>query len=122
MKNEPKVWALALTLPVCLATPAAGTTATFDVQQTATGQQQPLVSGATLLNPTTVEVLFANQERMMLDFYGENMVRFFQDNAGGVIRDPEAVPPAQILVDNPRLNPGTLQLTDENGKLPSRHR
>ncbi|MCF2575310.1 discoidin domain-containing protein [Phocaeicola barnesiae] len=54
---------------------------------------------------------------MMLDFYGENMVRFFQDNAGGIVRDPEAVPPAQILVDRPRLNPGTLQLEDEQGKI-----
>lgn len=85
--------------------------------QAAVGQQQPLVSGATLLNPTTVEVLFSNQQRMMLDFYGENMVRFFQDNAGGIVRDPEAVPPAQILVDRPRLNPGTLQLEDEQGKI-----
>lgn len=70
-----------------------------------------------MLNPTTVEVLFSNQQRMMLDFYGENMVRFFQDNAGGIVRDPEAVPPAQILVDRPRLNPGTLQLEDEQGKI-----
>lgn len=85
--------------------------------QAAVGQQQPLVSGATLLNPTAVEVLFSNQQRMMLDFYGENMVRFFQDNAGGIVRDPEAVPPAQILVDRPRLNPGTLQLEDEQGKI-----
>lgn len=117
MKNEPKVWALALTLPVCLAAPAAGATVPFSPIQAAVGQQQPLVSGATLLNPTTVEVLFSNQQRMMLDFYGENMVRFFQDNAGGIVRDPEAVSPAQILVDRPRLNPGTLQLEDEQGKI-----
>ena len=117
MKNEPKVWALALTLPVCLAAPAAGATVPFSPIQAAVGQQQPLVSEATLLNPTTVEVLFSNQQRMMLDFYGENMVRFFQDNAGGIVRDPEAVPPAQILVDRPRLNPGTLQLEDEQGKI-----
>lgn len=111
------MWALALTLPVCLAAPAAGATVPFSPIQAAVGQQQPLVSGATLLNPTTVEVLLSNQQRMMLDFYGENMVRFFQDNAGGIVRDPEAVPPAQILVDRPRLNPGTLQLEDEQGKI-----
>lgn len=111
------MWALALTLPVCLAAPAAGATVPFSPIQAAVGQQQPLVSEATLLNPTTVEVLFSNQQRMMLDFYGENMVRFFQDNAGGIVRDPEAVPPAQILVDRPRLNPGTLQLEDEQGKI-----
>lgn len=111
------MWALALTLPVCLAAPAAGATVPFSPIQAAVGQQQPLVSEATLLNPTIVEVLFSNQQRMMLDFYGENMVRFFQDNAGGIVRDPEAVPPAQILVDRPRLNPGTLQLEDEQGKI-----
>ncbi len=111
------MWALALTLPVCLAAPAAGATVPFSPIQAAVGQQQPLVSEATLLNPTTVEVLFSNQQRMMLDFYGENMVRFFQDNVGGIVREPEAVPPAQILVDRPRLNPGTLQLEDEQGKI-----
>ena len=39
---------------------------------------------------------------MTFDFYGENIFRIFQDNNGGIIRDPEAKPEAQILVDNPR--------------------
>ena len=60
------------------------------------------------INPTTVEVLLTNGERLTLDFYGENIFRLFQDNNGGILRDPQATPPAQILVDNPRKTPGTL--------------
>ena len=36
----------------------------------------------------------------------------FQDNAGGIIRDPQAVPPAQILVDNPRKAVQQLEVND----------
>ena len=53
------------------------------------------------VNPTTVDVLFTNNQRMTIDFYGENIFRIFQDNSGGIIRDPEAKPEAQILVDQP---------------------
>ena len=56
---------------------------------------------AVKINPTTVDVVFGN-ERMTFDFYGDNIFRLFQDNSGGIIRDPEATPEARILVDNPR--------------------
>ena len=49
---------------------------------------------------------------MTFDFYGENIFRVFQDNAGGIIRDPEAKPEAQILVNNPRNTVSTLNLND----------
>ena len=55
----------------------------------------PIV-GAKKINPTTVEILFPNSQRMTLDFYGENIFRVFQDNSGSVIRDPQAKPAAQI--------------------------
>ena len=48
----------------------------------------PIV-GAKKINPTTVEILFPNSQRMTLDFYGENIFRVFQDNSGSVIRDPQ---------------------------------
>lgn len=51
----------------------------------------PIV-GAKKINPTTVEILFPNSQRMTLDFYGENIFRVFQDNSGSVIRDPQAKP------------------------------
>ena len=47
---------------------------------------------------------------MTLDFYGDNIFRVFQDNAGGIIRNPEAKPEAQILVDNPRMSLSKLDI------------
>ncbi len=74
---------------------------------------QKIVS-AQKINQTTVEVLLSDNQRMTFDFYGENIFRLFQDNSGGIIRDPEAKPEAQILLDNPRKNISTLDLTDNN--------
>lgn len=54
------------------------------------------------LNPTTVEILFEDGNRMVVDFYAENIFRLFLDTQGGIVRDPEASPQAQILVKNPR--------------------
>lgn len=67
------------------------------------------------INPTTIEILFSDNQRMMLDFYGEGILRMFQDNTGGIIRDPEAKPEAKILVDAPRIPLSKLEVnTDEN--------
>lgn len=67
---------------------------------------------AVKINPTTVEVVFGD-ERMTLDFYGDNIFRLFQDNTGGVIRDPEARPEARILVENPRRKVSALDVEDK---------
>ena len=64
------------------------------------------------LNPTTVEVTQDGQT-LTLDFYGPNIVRMFLDPQGGIVRNPEAQPPAQILVDQPRRDVGGLSLTEE---------
>jgi len=66
------------------------------------------VNKVSTLNPTAVELELSNQQRITLDFYGTNIVRIFQDPNGGILRDPQASPPAQILVDNPRKNPGRI--------------
>ena len=84
---------------------------------TVTQQENVQVTGLAQLNPTTVEILFSNHRRMTLDFYGENIFRMFQDNAGGILRDPEAQPEAQILVDNPRRTVAALSLKDEAGTV-----
>ena len=76
----------------------------------ARGQQAMSVS-AVKINPTTVDVVFGS-ERMTFDFYGDNIFRLFQDNTGGIIRDPEARPEAQILVDNPRREVSSLEVSD----------
>lgn len=67
---------------------------------------------AVKINPTTVDVVFGD-ERMTLDFYGDNIFRLFQDNTGGVIRDPEARPEASILVENPRRKVSALDVEDK---------
>lgn len=69
------------------------------------------------LNPTTVEVLYSNGNYLFIDFYGENIFRVFQDNAGGIIRDPEAKPAAKILVDNPRKDIGKLTVASHDGEV-----
>ena len=69
------------------------------------------------MNPTTVDVLFANNQRMIIDFYGENIFRVFQDNSGGVIRDPEAKPEARILVDHPRRKVSGLTVDEKEGRI-----
>ncbi|MDR1723779.1 MAG: discoidin domain-containing protein [Tannerella sp.] len=65
------------------------------------------------LNPTAVEAVFAEGGRLIIDFYGENIFRMFRDNSGGILRDPEATPPAKILVDNPRQTVTKPTLTEE---------
>jgi len=89
-------------------------------QQTNTRQEKQAdvkVISAQKINPTSVEVLLSNNQRFTLDFYGENIFRMFQDNNGGIIRDPEAKPSAQILVDNPRKPVSKLTLKDESGQI-----
>ena len=59
----------------------------------------------------------------VIDFYGPNVFRLFRDPAGGAVRNPQATPPAQILVDSPRLNPGQVTVNqDANGLVISSSR
>lgn len=51
---------------------------------------------------TSVEVLLSDNKKIVIDFYGENIFRLFWDPKGGEIRNLEAIPPAQILVDQSR--------------------
>lgn len=64
---------------------------------------------ATRLNPTSVEVKFGGETpQMLLDFYSPDIFRLFIDPQGGIVRDPEATPPAEILVKNPRRPVGSV--------------
>lgn len=69
------------------------------------------------INPTTVEIVCDSGRRMTLDFYGPNIFRLFRDDAGGILRDPQAEPPARILVDNPRRDAGRIGVTDAGGRI-----
>lgn len=120
MKNTPnqhrkgkKAALLALAFPLVLAgAPMQAAQSMHAASETTL--PSPQIVSIKRLNPTAVEVLFANNQRMTLDFYGDNIFRVFQDNAGGIIRNPEAKPEAQILVDNPRLPLSKLDI-DDNG-------
>lgn len=69
------------------------------------------------INPTTIEIWYSNNQHCTIDFYGENIFRIFQDNAGGIIRDPKATPEAQILVDNPRKPVSKLEIDEKEDKI-----
>ncbi len=69
------------------------------------------IASAAMINPTTVDIIFADKQRMSIDFYGDNIFRIFQDKLGGIIRDPQAQPEAQILVDTPR-KPTSISVND----------
>ena len=66
------------------------------------------------INPTTVELRLDNNQRMTIDFYGENIFRLFQDNSGGILRDPAAKPEAKILVSNPRKEVAGIEVKESD--------
>ena len=72
--------------------------------------------GEVNVDGTTVEVYLADSVCRTFDFYGDNIVRVFQDPQGGEMRDPVATPEAQILVDNPRRDVTGLTVK-EKGNL-----
>lgn len=75
------------------------------------------IVSAKKINATTIEVLFSDNQRLTFDFYGGHIFRLFQDNTGGIIRDPEAKPAASILVSNPRKPVHLLNLNDSNNQI-----
>lgn len=107
---------LPLVFPIVLSS-----TSVYAIQQETGDKQEivaaPSISEARKINPTTIEVVLTNNQRITFDFYGDNIFRLFRDNKGGIIRDPEAKPEAIILVKNPRKEVSTLNLTDANGVI-----
>lgn len=110
-----KALLLAILLPCLFAytpsqaqqTPAAGET----TQQTLT------IIGAKKINPNTVEIKNSGNQIMTFDFYGDNIFRLFQDNNGGILRDPEAKPEAKILVEQPRKAVSKVELGEEGDNI-----
>lgn len=70
---------------------------------------------ARLINPAAAEINLPDNRHTIVDFYGENIFRLFSDPSGGILRDPSANPPAQILTDNPRkpVAPLALNVADD---------
>lgn len=111
-KGRGRCAALALALPLVAGVPAMAfvPSSMVTISQTASA-----ISGVNQLNATTFEVRYQNGQVLTIDFYGENIFRLFQDNKGGKMRNPQAQPPAQILVDNPRKSVEHINLTKDNG-------
>ncbi|TCC87287.1 DUF5110 domain-containing protein [Pedobacter frigiditerrae] len=79
--------------------------------------QNTKVISAKKINDTAVELSLSDNQKLILDFYGENIFRMFQDNTGGTLRDPEAKPEAKILVENPRRPVASLNIVDANNQI-----
>ena len=73
--------------------------------------------GEVEVDGTIVKAYFADSVCRTFDFYGDNIVRVFQDPQGGELRDPVATPEAQILVDNPRRDVTSLTLKEKGNKM-----
>lgn len=79
--------------------------------------QNQKITGVRKINPTTVEIHLSGNQIMTFDFYGEHIFRVFQDNNGGIIRDPEAKPEASILTANPREKVSKLEVNDKDNRI-----
>jgi len=88
-------------------------TTNYKIEQTATVSK---IIAVQQINPTTVEIVYENNQRLILDFYGDHIFRMFQDIHGGIIRDPEAKPDAKILVEQPRKAVNELKVKDEENR------
>lgn len=75
------------------------------------------IVNAKKLNATTIEIKLSNNQNMLFDFYGDNIFRWFYDQTGGTFHDPEAQPPAKILVDDPRKAVSKLLFNVSNDKI-----
>ncbi len=75
------------------------------------------IEAAEQINPTTVQLIFTDNHRLTIDFYGENIFRVFEDISGGIIAQPESTPPANILFENPRKPVGQLTLNNDVIKI-----
>ena len=103
-----------LALSLGVATPQS-TIALNEATTVVANNSQQQIARVSKINPTTVEVVFANSQRASFDFFGQNIFRLFQDNNGGIIRDPKANPEAQILVNSPRRAVGEVEVKKEQG-------
>ena len=115
--KQKKAILIALAAPLMFSpAPLMAVTGTSEPVVAIARQAQTIVS-VQRINPTTVDVVFSNNQRMTFDFYGDNIFRMFQDNNGGILRDPEAKPEARILVDTPRRPVSKLDIQDDNGQV-----
>jgi len=83
------------------------------------GDMAFVIKKARKVNAHTVELTDAQNRKITVDFYGNNIFRIYQDPAGSVPHNPEAKPAADILVEQPRKQVARLELqqNDQNCTL-----
>lgn len=70
------------------------------------------IKGARTTSATTAVLTYESGRTLTVDFYGPNVMRLFSDPQSGAVRTPEAQPPAQILVNQPRKAVGSIKIED----------
>ena len=83
------------------------------------GDMAFVIKKARKVNAHTVELTDAQNRKITVDFYGNNIFRIYQDPAGSTPHNPEAKPAADILVEQPRKQVARLELqqNDQNCTL-----
>ena len=104
--------AIAVALPMVASATAVSPSPSVTMQAAQAGDVQVL-----RINPTTVELVFADQRRVAVDFYGDDIFRVFESHTDGVMREPEAKPVAHILVDNPRKAVNDLLVSEQGDDI-----
>ncbi|WP_276484606.1 TIM-barrel domain-containing protein [Paraflavitalea pollutisoli] len=102
---------LATTLLATFHQPATGQVPTQITGSTPAATVQML--SATKINATTVDIRYANQKHVLIDFYGDNLFRLLYDSTDRDFRDPAATPAANILVEQPRKKVAALTIHDK---------
>jgi len=80
-------------------------------------QETVKIVSANKIDDTTIELKLSDQHKMLVDFYGNNIFRLFQDNSGKGMRDPFSNPHAEILVKNPKREVSKLTVNDTGSKI-----
>jgi alpha-glucosidase (family GH31 glycosyl hydrolase) len=92
----------------------------FTALHSANAQQQKILAtkadtlqilSATKTNATTVVMQLSTHQQLFIDFYADNIFRLFLDPSGSPMCNPEATPPANLLIDQPRKSLSKLQVT-----------
>ncbi len=105
--------AIALALPLSMAGSVQSTALPTALSPASISVEAQAIRDIRKLNPTTVEVIYADGKQLTLDFYGANIIRLFRDDNGGILRNPKAQPPADILVPAARRATGGVDVKKE---------
>lgn len=116
MTSLSKTTPLAASIGLLLCSTLTAVETTVPAAQAEATQQLSILS-AKKVNPTRIDLTLSQDRKMSVDFYSSDIFRLFRDDNGGKIRAPKAEPPAQILVDQPRQEVKTLELSTVNGKV-----